>query len=104
MSISINSDRYSKFIFEVNSLLPTGTRVLITIYNDEAGTEVSNDLAGNPIVAKQFSSLAYQYPTETTGGFIKITFSDDSEFMLEDGDDSRWYFINETPFGIEQFV
>jgi hypothetical protein len=104
MSISINTDRYAKFISEVNSLLPTGIRVLITIYNDQAGNEISNDLNGNPVQSKQFTSLAYQYPTETQVGFIKLSFSDGSEFKLDDGNTSHWYFINETPFGIEQFV
>jgi hypothetical protein len=104
MSISINSPLYSKFISEVNTLLPTGTRVLITIYNDQAGTSVTNDLAGNPIEAKQFSSLAYQYPTESVVGFITLTFSDGSSFSLDDGNSSHWYFINEISTGIEHLA
>ena len=104
MSISINTTRYEKFLSEVNALLPTGTRVIITIYNDQAGTSIANDVNGSPLQSKQFSSLAYQYPTEAEAGFITLTFSDDSVFKLNDGDESFWYFINEASTTIEQFV
>lgn len=104
MSISINTPLYSKFLSEVNSLLPTGTRVMITIYNDQAGTNIVNDTNGNPLQDKQFSSLAYQYPTEGAIGFITLTFSDGAVFTLNDGDQSFWYFIKEASTEIEPFV
>jgi len=104
MSISINTTRYEKFISEVNGLLPTGTRVIITIYKDQAGTTLANDVQGNPISGKQFASLAYQYPTDAAAGFITLTFLDGSAFTLDDGDDSHWYFINSASSAIEQFV
>ena len=104
MSISINSTLYSNFLSQVNALLPTGTRVLITIYNDQAGTNIVNDTAGNPLQEKQFSSLAYQYPTEGAVGFITLTFDDGAMFTLEDGNESFWYFINEASTTIEQLV
>ena len=104
MSISINSTRYSKFISEVNELLPTGKRVFITIFSDEAGTNKMNDTHGSPVDSKQFASLTYQYPSDTETGFIQLTFDDGSVFKLDDGNDNCWYFINDTVSGIEKFV
>jgi hypothetical protein len=104
MSISINSTRYSNFISEVNTLLPTGTRVIITVYKDQAGSVVANDVNGIPVLEKQFSSLSYQYPTDSEPGVFSITFSDGCVFTINDGDEDNWYFINETPAGIVQFV
>jgi hypothetical protein len=104
MSISINTDRYSKFISEVNTLLPTGTRVIVTIYKDKAGTQKATDVNGSPYENKQFASLAYQYPTESEPGFITLSFNDESVFKLNDGDETHWYFINEISTEIQHFV
>lgn len=104
MSISINSERYSNFISKVNTLLPTGTRVIISIFIDQAGVNKAVDTNGSPVESKQFASLAYQYPSETEVGFIRLTFSDGSVFIFNDGDENHWYFINEISTEIEQLI
>ena len=104
MSISINTTRYSKFISEVNTLLPTGTRVIIHMFSDQEGSVHMNDSNGSPINGKQFSSLSYHYPIDDAVGCIHISFDDGSSFQMNDGVEGCWFTINGISEGVEPFV
>lgn len=101
MSIHINTTFYKRFIDDINFILPTGKRVMITILNGNDETSIANDNLGNPISSRQFYSISYQYPIDNIPGFLLLSFSDGSNIKVDDDNDSLYYFIGDSSSGIK---
>jgi hypothetical protein len=104
MNISINSSRYGPLLSEINALLPTGTRVIMTIYTNQDGSDIVSDSNGVAFENRIFSSISYQYPIDSELGFLTISFDNGTHIKINDDAVNYWYFIQQSSTGIMPLV
>ena len=103
--LSINTSLYAQFIADINSIITTGKRIVITIYTNAEGTELDLCKDGTtPVLEKVFTSLQYKYPTEEELGLLLLSFEDGTEYERLDYEKEVWYTMNEVTTSITPFL
>jgi len=101
MAVQLNTSTYQTLITTINSVLSSGQyrAVTMTVFSDEATTNVVTDSNGIPLLNREFSSTVSKADTvDESGapinGSVTISFKDGLDFVCTNNVDNLWFTLS----------